>query len=53
MKVKVVKEFKNKYSKKIHKVGDTLDISDSRFKEINSTKHGILVKEIKEKNKKE
>ena len=48
MKVKVIKQFRNKYSKKIHKVGDILDISDKRFKEMNSTKHGDLVEEIKE-----
>lgn len=48
MKVKVIKKFKNKYSKGIHNIGDILDISDKRFEEINSTSYGILVEEIKE-----
>lgn len=48
MKVKVLKRFVNKYSNKTHEVGDILDISEKRFKEINSTKHGKLVEEIKE-----
>jgi hypothetical protein len=49
LKVKVLRTFRNKYSKKIHKKGDILDISKKRFEEINSTSFGILVEEIKEK----
>lgn len=52
MKVKVVNRFINKYSKKIHEVGEILDISEKRFEEINSTSFGVLVEEIKEKPKK-
>lgn len=43
--------FRNKYSKKIHTEGDVLDITEKRFEEINSTKHGTLVEEIKEPKK--
>lgn len=53
MKAKVLKQFKNKYSKKTHKAGEILDISQKRFDEINSTRHGKLVEEIKEEPKKE
>jgi len=48
IKVKVVKKFVNKYSKSLHKKGDLLDISESRFEEINSAGHGKLVKKIEE-----
>jgi len=51
LKVKVLKTFRNKYSKKIHKKGDILDISEKRFKEINSTKYGGLVEKLKEPKK--
>lgn len=49
MKVKVLRSFINKYSKKRHEKGDILDITEKRFKEINSTKYGTLVEEVKEK----
>lgn len=51
MKVKVLRVFKNKYSKKTHKKGDILEVTKNRFKEINSTEHGVLVEEISEKPK--
>lgn len=51
MKVEVIRNFRNKYSKKRHKKGEILEISETRFKEINSTRHGELVKEIKEEKK--
>ncbi|WP_189928439.1 hypothetical protein [Clostridium tetani] len=52
MKAKVLRDFINKYSKKLHKKGDILDISKKRFEEINSTSFGILAEEIKEEPKK-
>lgn len=52
MKVRVIKQFRNKYSKKRYKVGDILDISENRFNEINSTKHGKLVEKIEKTPKK-
>ncbi len=48
MKVKVLKEFINKDTKILHEKDTELIISEERFEEINSTAHGILVKEIKE-----
>ncbi len=49
MKVKVLRTFRNKYSKKIHKKGDTIDISKKRFEEINSAASGVLVEKIEDK----
>lgn len=46
IKAVVVKKFRNKYSKSIHKVGDVLDLSPDRLAEINSAGHGVLVEEI-------
>lgn len=48
MKVKVLKEFIDKDTKILHEKDTELIISEERFEEINSTAHGILVKEIKE-----
>lgn len=48
MKVKVLKEFINKDTKILHEKDTELTMSKERFEEINSTAHGILVKEIKE-----
>lgn len=46
IKAVVVKKFRNKYSKKVHKAGDILDLSPTRLAEINSAGHGVLVEEI-------
>ena len=46
MKVKVVRNFRDKYTKKLYKAGEELEITQERYEEINSTVHGILVKEI-------
>lgn len=48
MKVKVLKEYIDKKTKTLHNKGTEIIISKERFEEINSTAHGILVKEIKE-----
>jgi hypothetical protein len=45
MKAKVLREFKDKHSVRIHKAGDTLTISKERFNEILSV--APLVEEIK------
>lgn len=52
MKVKVIKQYIDKYTKTLHKTGETLEITKERFEEINSTSHGVFVKEIKEAPKK-
>lgn len=52
MKVKVIKDFRDKYTKKLHKAGEELEITKERYEEINSTAHGILVKEMSQKKRK-
>lgn len=46
MKAKVLKAFKDKYSGKMHKAGETIVVSRDRFNEI--LKRGELVEEVKE-----
>lgn len=48
IKCKVLKKFRNKYSKAIHKKDDIVEIKEGRLKEINSAGYGKLVEEIKE-----
>lgn len=49
MKVKVIERFRDKNTKKIHKVGDVLTISKERYDEILTV--GTFVEEIKEEPK--
>lgn len=49
MKVKILKTFNDLKDKKIRHKGEVFEVTKKRFEEINSTKHGILVEEIKEK----
>ena len=51
MKVKVIERFRDKNTKKIHKVGDILTISKERCDEILTV--GNFVEEIKEEPKEE
>ena len=51
MKVKVLKTFINKYSKNIYKKGEIIDVTEKRFKEINSTEYGVLAEKIREPKK--
>lgn len=46
MKVKVIKQFKDKYTKALHKKDTILEIDRGRFEEINSTPFGFLVEEV-------
>lgn len=46
MKVKVVKKFKDKHTRKIHKVNDVLEVSQERYKEI--LEKGELVEPVGE-----
>ena len=41
--VRVLRTFRNKYSKSLHKAGDLLAISLKRMEEINSAGYGRLV----------
>lgn len=47
MKVRVIDKFRDKHTKKIHKVGDVLTISQERFVEILTS--GKFVEKIEEK----
>lgn len=46
--VRVLRTFRNKYSKSLHKKGDLLSISRKRMEEINSAGHGVLVELVDE-----
>lgn len=46
--VRVLRTFRNKYSKSLHKKGDLLSISRKRMEEINSAGHGELVELVDE-----
>lgn len=49
MRVKVVTEFIDlKNNKKRRKVGEIFDVTNERFKELNSTSFGVLVEEVEE-----
>lgn len=50
MKAKVLKQFKDKYTKELYKKGQVIEVTNERYEEINSTAHGILVKVIEEIN---
>lgn len=43
MKVKVIKPFRDKHTKVVYVKGQEIEVTDDRFKEINSTKVGELV----------
>lgn len=51
MKVQAIKKFKDKYTGSVISTGQVLDITEERFKEINSTKYGDLVKRVEEDKK--
>lgn len=53
MKAKVVKKFKDKHTKMIHKVGQEIKLTKERFEEINSTSYGTFLVEIAEEPKQE
>ena len=48
MKVKVVRRFRDKYTKKLYKKGQIIEVTNERYEEINSTAHGILVEKLNE-----
>ena len=49
MRVKVVRDFIDlKNNKKRRKVGEIFDVTNERFKELNSTSFGVLVDEVEE-----
>ena len=48
MKVRVLRRFRDKYTKKIYGIGEIIEVTNERYEEINSTAHGILVEPIEE-----
>ena len=48
MKVKVLRKFRDKYTKQVYEKGQIIEVTKERYEEINSTAHGILVKAIEE-----
>lgn len=53
MKVKVLKTFTDKNNRNIiYKKATNIEVTKERFEEINSTKNGILVEEVKKATKK-
>ena len=46
--VRVLRTFRNKYSKSLHRQGDLLSISRKRMEEINSAGHGELAELVDE-----
>lgn len=42
IKIRVIKRFRNKYSKRIHEVGDILRVSPTRFAEIKKLLPGYV-----------
>ena len=52
-KVEILKNFRNKYTKSLHKKGDSLYITESRYEEINSAGYGKLVEWVEEETTEE
>lgn len=48
MKVKVIKPFRDKHSKTIHKKGQEIEVTQERYEEINSAALGPFVEKITE-----
>lgn len=48
MRVKVLKIFRDKKTKILHKPNEIIEVSKGRYEEINSTAHGTFLEEIKE-----
>lgn len=49
MKITVIKQFIDKHTKALNKIGQELEMTEERFAEINGTPLGIFVEEVKEK----
>ncbi|AKL96628.1 hypothetical protein CACET_c31840 [Clostridium aceticum] len=48
MKAKVTRNFRDKNTKKLHRAGEEITISEERYEEINSTSLGGFIEEIRE-----
>jgi hypothetical protein len=49
MKAKVLRKFRDKYTKEIYETGQIIDITHERYEEINSTAHGVLVQSVEKR----
>jgi len=48
MKVKVLRRFRDKYTKQVYDKGQIIEVTNERYEEINSTAHGVLVEKLDE-----
>lgn len=48
MKVEVIRNFRDKNTKERYKIGQILEVEETRFNEMNLTKFGQLVKKVEE-----
>lgn len=48
LKARVLRRFRDKYTKKNYEKGDIIEVDNERYEEINSTAHGILVEKLDE-----
>jgi len=48
MKVKVLRRFRDKYTKQVYEKGQIIEVSHERYEEINSTAYGVLVEKLDE-----
>lgn len=53
MKAKCLKDFRDLDAGMLRKAGDTFEVTPERFKTLNSTKYGQLVREVKPRKQKE
>jgi hypothetical protein len=53
MKVKVLRNFRDKHTKTLYEAGQEIEFTKERVEEINSTPRGVFVIEIEEKNQSE
>lgn len=47
MKVKVIRKFKDKQSKKVREVGETIEVTRERYGELTTSPFGVFVEEVK------
>jgi hypothetical protein len=48
LRVKILRKFRDKYTKEVYEKGDIIEVTNERYEEINSTAHGILVEKLDE-----
>ena len=47
MKAEVIKEYRDRYTGVLHKVGEEFEVTSERYHEINGAAHGPYLKELK------